>query len=70
MASALALTATVIAVIYSFFRALVFLRHDAREPKAVIGAIPYLSPLFGMVVGQDKFYQRLRYSVKSLVPLS
>ncbi|KAI1271853.1 cytochrome P450 [Xylaria sp. FL0933] len=60
MPSALTLTATVIAVVYSFFRALVFLRHDSREPKLVVGTIPYLSNLLGMVIGQDKFYQRLR----------
>ncbi|KAI1268457.1 cytochrome P450 [Xylariaceae sp. FL1019] len=56
----LALTAIAIAVIYLFFRALVSLRHDAREPRLIVGAIPYLSPLFGMLIGQDKFYKRMR----------
>ncbi|KAI0446709.1 cytochrome P450 [Xylaria telfairii] len=60
MPSTLALSATAIAVVYSLLRALVFLRHDSREPKLVIGPIPYLSNLLGMVIGQDKFYQRLR----------
>ncbi|XDG02460.1 hypothetical protein ABKA04_002075 [Annulohypoxylon sp. FPYF3050] len=60
MPSALALAATVIAVIYFFLRALVYLKHDSREPKPIVGAIPYLSPLFGMVVEQDKFYRRIR----------
>lgn len=64
MPSALALAATAIAVIYSFLRALVYLRHDSREPKSIVGAIPYLSPLFGMLVEQDKFYKRMRYSPK------
>lgn len=63
MPSILALAATAIAVIYSFLRALVFLRYDSREPKLVVGTIPYLSPLLGMLIGQDKFYQRLRYEV-------
>ncbi|KAI1172612.1 cytochrome P450 [Nemania sp. FL0916] len=60
MPSALALAATAIAVIYSFLRALVYLRHDSREPKPIVGAIPYLSPLFGMLIGQDTFYKRMR----------
>lgn len=68
MPSALALTATAIAVVYSFLRALVFLRHDSREPKLVVGTIPYLSNLVGMVIGQDKFYQRLRYIQRDSLP--
>ncbi|KAI0407078.1 cytochrome P450 [Xylaria palmicola] len=60
MPSTLAMAATTIAVVYSFLRAIVYLRHDSREPKPVIGTMPYLSPLFGMVIGQDKFYKRLR----------
>ncbi|KAI1467618.1 cytochrome P450 [Daldinia caldariorum] len=60
MPSALALAATAIAVIYSFLRALVYLRHDSREPKPIFGAIPYLSPLFSMLIEQDKFYKRIR----------
>ncbi|KAI1097636.1 cytochrome P450 [Jackrogersella minutella] len=35
MPSALALAATAIAVIYSFLRALVYLKHDSREPKPI-----------------------------------
>ncbi|KAI0876406.1 cytochrome P450 [Hypoxylon argillaceum] len=60
MPAFLALAATAIAVIYSFFRVLVHLRHDSREPKPIVGAIPYLSPLLGMLIGQDKFYKRMR----------
>ncbi|KAI0197465.1 cytochrome P450 [Astrocystis sublimbata] len=60
MPSTLAVAATTIAVIYSFLRAIISLRHDSREPKTIVGAVPYLSPLFGMVIGQDKFYKRLR----------
>lgn len=68
MPSALVLAATAIVVIYSFFRALVYLRHDSREPKPIVGAIPYISPLFGMLIGQDKFYKRMRYSPKFISP--
>lgn len=68
MPAFLALAATAIAVIYSFFRVLVYLRRDSREPKPIVGAIPYLSPLFGMLIGQDKFYKRLRYSPKLISP--
>ncbi|KAI8627738.1 cytochrome P450 [Xylariaceae sp. FL1651] len=49
MPSILAIAATAIAVIYSFL-----------QPKPVIGTMPYPSPFFGMVTGQDKFYKRLR----------
>ncbi|KAI1408075.1 cytochrome P450 [Hypoxylon sp. FL1857] len=60
MPSALALAVTAIAVIYFFLRAFVYLRHDSREPKPIFGAIPYLSPLFGMLIEQDNFYKRMR----------
>ncbi|KAI0145474.1 cytochrome P450 [Xylariaceae sp. FL1272] len=60
MSAPLALVAAAIAVIYCFFRALVYLKHDPREPKPIVGAFPYLSPLFGMLIGQDKFYKRMR----------
>ncbi|KAI0390071.1 cytochrome P450 [Xylariaceae sp. FL0594] len=60
MPSIIVLMAAAFAVVYSFLRALLFLRRDSREPKPVVGTISYLSPLLGMLIGQDKFYQRLR----------
>ncbi|KAJ2996336.1 hypothetical protein NUW58_g1006 [Xylaria curta] len=51
MPSLLLLSIGAIAATYAFLRALVLLRHDPREPTTVVGSIPFVSPLIGMLVG-------------------
>ncbi|KAK7932287.1 cytochrome P450 [Apiospora marii] len=64
MPSTLALAAAAVVAAYAFLRALATLLRDPREPKAVIGTIPFLSPLLGMLVEKGGFYVRLRDSLK------
>ncbi|KAF3013528.1 hypothetical protein E8E14_009104 [Neopestalotiopsis sp. 37M] len=60
MPSFIALCATGLAAAYIFLRALVHLTHDAREPRAVAGTIPFISPLIGMLTEKGRYYVRMR----------
>ncbi|KAK8044792.1 Cytochrome P450 [Apiospora rasikravindrae] len=64
MPSTLALAAAGVVAAYAFLRALAVFLRDPREPKAVIGTIPFISPLIGMLVEKGGYYMRLRDSLK------
>lgn len=49
---------------YIFLRALLHLTHDAREPKAVENAIPFISPILSMAAKKADFYNQMRWAPK------
>lgn len=46
--------------VYSFLLALAYFKHDPREPEAIVGTIPFISPLIGMLTEKGHYYIRLR----------
>ena len=50
----------VIASTYLFLRLLLRLTQDAKEPPAILTALPFVSPLLGMVREKSRFHIRLR----------
>lgn len=58
-----ALAATGVVAVYAFLRALAICRRDPREPTAVVGPIPFISPVLGMLMEKGGYYIRLRYGV-------
>ncbi|KAI4604303.1 hypothetical protein KJ359_000437 [Pestalotiopsis sp. 9143b] len=60
MPSVFALCATGFVAVYIFLRALAYSLHDPREPKAVAGTIPFISPLIGMLMEKGGYYIRMR----------
>ncbi|KAL7621627.1 hypothetical protein AAE478_008953 [Parahypoxylon ruwenzoriense] len=55
-----------IIVTYVLFQALLRLTQDPREPPLVSTFIPFLSPVFGMVKGNSRFYNQMRDKYPSL----
>ncbi|KAI1439737.1 cytochrome P450 [Annulohypoxylon stygium] len=60
MPSSIALFAIGIAAAYAFLRALAFLKHDPREPKSIVGTIPFISPIISMLYEKGGYYLRMR----------
>ncbi|KAI1772529.1 cytochrome P450 [Hypoxylon cercidicola] len=60
MPSAFALSIVAIAITFVVLRIASSITHDAREPKAVTGNIPFLSTIYGILVHKDDYYIRLR----------
>ncbi|KAI5922159.1 cytochrome P450 [Camillea tinctor] len=60
MPSIIVLSVAGIAAAYVFLRALASLTHDPREPKQIIGKIPFISPLIGMLYEKGRYYIRMR----------
>ncbi|KAH7316967.1 cytochrome P450 [Stachybotrys elegans] len=60
MPSAFVLSVAGLAATYVFLRALAFVVEDPREPKTITGAIPFISPLVGMLTEKTGFYIRMR----------
>jgi hypothetical protein len=49
-----------VVVTYVFLRTLVYFTQDPREPPVVVGTIPFISPLVGMMTEKAKYFIRLR----------
>ncbi|KAI1130606.1 cytochrome P450 [Nemania abortiva] len=64
MASAATMVFGGLAATYIFFRFLLYLTQDVREPASIANGIPFVSPLIGMITEKSKFYLRLRDSYK------
>lgn len=47
--------------IYLFFRLILYLTQDAREPPAILTGVPFFGPLVGMIREKSNFHLRLRY---------
>lgn len=52
-----------IAATYVFFRALLHLNQDSKEPPVVSSSIPFLSPILGMIRWSMDYYPHMRYMV-------
>lgn len=63
MPSSIVIAVAGVAATYVFLRALAILTQDSREPKAVVGTIPFLSTLVGMLTLKGHYYRRLRLVV-------
>lgn len=50
---------------YIFLRIVLHLTQDVREPPAIEKAIPFLSPMIGMIREKSRYYVRLRLVPKS-----
>jgi hypothetical protein len=61
----LTLAAGIIASAYIFLRFLLYLTQDAREPPAILTALPFVGPLIGMIKENTNFQVRLRSVVCS-----
>jgi hypothetical protein len=66
MPSILVLSAAGAATVYLVLRALLHVLHDEREPPAVETAIPFITPLIGMMREKNKYHIRLRYRCSRL----
>lgn len=44
------------AAVYVFLLALAYFKHDPREPEAIVGTIPFVSPLIGMLTQKGHYY--------------
>lgn len=49
-----------VAATYVFFAALLHLTQDSKEPPAIETSIPFLGPLYGFILGMQKFTVNLR----------
>lgn len=49
------------AAFYVFLLVLAYYKHDPKEPKAIVGTIPFFSPLIGMLTQKGHYYIRLRF---------
>lgn len=61
MPSTIILSVAGAAAVYIFLLALARCKHDPREPEAIFGTIPFISPLIGMITQKVHYYIRLRY---------
>lgn len=61
MPSIIILSVAGAAAAYVFLLALAHFKHDPREPEAIIGTIPFISPLIGMITQKGEYYIHLRY---------
>lgn len=68
MPSAIILSATGAAAVYVFLLALARFKHDPREPEAIVGTIPFISPIIGMITQKGHYYIRLRYVYYISIP--
>ncbi|KAI0145053.1 cytochrome P450 [Xylariaceae sp. FL1272] len=64
MPSSTILTVAALTATYMFLRALALLSHNAKEPTAVVGSIPFISNIFGMISQGGRFYVRMRDELK------
>lgn len=55
---------------YFFLLALAYFKHDPREPQVIVGAIPFISPLIGMLTQKGNYYNQLRYAYLSSIRAS
>ncbi|KAL7628400.1 hypothetical protein AAE478_002602 [Parahypoxylon ruwenzoriense] len=53
-----------LAATYLFFRFLLYLTQDAKEPPAIVTGIPFLGPLVGMARQKSGYYNQLRDAYK------
>lgn len=60
MPSIIIVTVAGVAAVYFFLLALAYFKHDPREPEAILGTIPFISPLIGMLTEKGHYYIRLR----------
>jgi hypothetical protein len=60
MPSNLVLAVAGLVASYIFLQALVYFCHDPKEPPMIVGTVPFLSPVIGMLFEQGKFYTRMR----------
>ncbi|OJD13380.1 hypothetical protein ACJ73_09208 [Blastomyces percursus] len=60
MASPLVLALGIVLGAYVFLSALLHLTQDAKEPPMIETSIPFVSPLFGLISGMQKFVVELR----------
>jgi hypothetical protein len=60
MASILALILGSIPVVYVFLFALLRFSHDSREPPLIETSVPFIGPLFGLILGMQKYFVELR----------
>ncbi|KAL2132051.1 hypothetical protein VTI74DRAFT_4280 [Chaetomium olivicolor] len=49
-----------LAATYLFLRALLHFTQDAKEPPAILTALPFIEPLVGMIREKSRFHTRLR----------
>ena len=61
MPSNITLSVVGILATYVFLYALALFTEDRREPKAVAGTIPFISPLIGMLTEKGGYYVWMRY---------
>lgn len=62
MPSTIILSVAGAAAVYVFLLALARFKHDPREPEAIVGTIPFISTLIGMITEKGHYYVRLRYA--------
>ena len=55
-----------LAVTYLFFRALLLFTQDAREPPAILTALPFVSPVVAMIRWKSRLHSHLRFVVHFL----
>ncbi|KAI1129342.1 cytochrome P450 [Nemania abortiva] len=60
MPSLLLLSVGVVAATYIFLLGLAFFLQHPKEPTPVVGSIPFISPLLGMLLGGGRYYVHLR----------
>lgn len=67
MPSTLFVSASAVAATYVFLHAYIWLTQDPQEPPAVIGAVPFISHLIGLMTKKANYYVVLwsvmRYTV-------
>lgn len=63
MPSTIILSVAGAAAVYVFLLALARFKHDPREPEAIVGTIPFISTLIGMITEKGHYYVRLRYAL-------
>ncbi|KAI0391087.1 cytochrome P450 [Xylariaceae sp. FL0594] len=69
MPSLIILSAATLAATYILLRALAYLKHNAREPTYVVGSVPFITHLVGMLTQGGRYYVRMRFVVNSLQTL-
>lgn len=66
MPSTITLVLGFVAATYVFLSACLRLTQDPKEPPAIETSIPFLSPLYGVILGMQKFTVKLRSVTSSM----
>lgn len=67
MPSMIILSVAAATAVYVFLQALAYFTHDPKEPEAIIGTIPFISPLIGMLTQKGHYYVQMRYEYRSIL---